>query len=109
MSNRYHSNRGPITKEDSRVQGSGKVHSWKTCRKPMGAVAKKVNLEYKRKRDNKEVHGFAGVYTLVCFTTGSCQPPLIAYLAHILHILWCSWKDIFVFFLSNIRVYAYEQ
>ena len=84
MSNRYHSNRGPITKEDSRVQGSGKVHSWKTCRKPMGAVAKKVNLEYKRKRDNKEVHSFAGVYTLVCFTTGSCQPPLIAstYLAH---------------------------
>ena len=35
---------GPITKADSRVYGSGKVHSWKTC---------KNSSEYKHKRDIK--------------------------------------------------------
>ena len=36
-----------ITKEDIRVHSSGKLHNWKTCTKPMGAVAKK----YKQKMD----------------------------------------------------------
>ena len=36
-----HSNQGPKTKEDNRVHGTGKVHSWKMCTKPMGVVAKK--------------------------------------------------------------------
>ena len=37
-SRRTHSNRGPLTKEDNRVHGLGKVHSWKMSTKPMGAV-----------------------------------------------------------------------
>ena len=39
-----HSNRGQLTKEDNRVHGSGKVHSWKICTKPMGAVCQKVRF-----------------------------------------------------------------
>ena len=33
-----------ITKEDNRVHSSGKVRSWKICRKPVGAVAKQFKV-----------------------------------------------------------------
>ena len=62
MSRYTHSNWVPLTKEDDRVHGSGKVYSWKTRTKPMGAVAKSI---YKQKRD-KRGSMVAGVYTLVC-------------------------------------------
>ena len=52
-----------ITKEDQWVTGSGEVPSWKSCTKPIGAVAKK--LEYKQNRDNRRCP-IAGVYTHVC-------------------------------------------
>ena len=61
MSRYTHSNRGPITKEDNRVHGSGQVHNWKIRTKPMGAVAKK--FEYEQKRDNTR-STVAGVYEL---------------------------------------------
>ena len=56
-----HSNRGPITKEDNRVHGSGKVHRWKTCTKPMGTVAKKSYT----KEGQYEVHGCRSIHTCV--------------------------------------------
>ena len=34
---------------DNQVHGSGKVNSWKTCTKPMGANSKKL---YNQKRDH---------------------------------------------------------
>ena len=46
--------RGPITKEDNRVHSSGKVHSWKTCTTPMGAVYTR-KLGYKQKMDKRIV------------------------------------------------------
>ena len=53
-----HSNRRPITKEDNRVHGSGKVHSWKTCQN------QRELFHYKQKRDNRR-STVAGVYTSV--------------------------------------------
>ena len=34
-----HLNRGPMTKEGSRVHGCQKVHGWKACTKPMEVVS----------------------------------------------------------------------
>ena len=54
---RYYSSREPITKEDNRVHGSGKVHSWKTCKKQMEAFAIERQLE---------VHGCRHTQACVC-------------------------------------------
>ena len=59
-----HSQTGNLTKEDNRVQGSGKVHNWKTCKKPMEDVAQK-QFECKQKRDKRR-WTVAGIYKLGC-------------------------------------------
>ena len=35
---------GPITKEDNMVHGSGKVHSWKTCKKTNGSFCNRETI-----------------------------------------------------------------
>ena len=57
-----HSNQGLYNiKKENRVHGYGKVHSWKTCTKPMGANAKNL---VQTKRDNRRSM-VGGEYKLV--------------------------------------------